>query len=369
MKFNPKNLLSNSFLVFLSLGVSFLFIEELILKYILPTTDVPRVSHSKKMTRYKPNQKGVFRLANEYSAPFSINRNGWNSHHEEYSINKNQKLRIAIVGDSYVAALEPGYKFAIPYLIEKSLGSNIAEVYAFGIGGAHLAQYLHMYKEEVTKFNPDIVIFLVIHNDFAPSYRNDLTASGRYGGTFLTFSLLPDHSVKTVPTKPYDKRWDLLLDFRSIRFSFYQYKLRTKINYIKNLALKKQYKMNVDTVSLENSFNDDKVIAKYVVEEIASIAKRRNTKLVFAMNGDTQSIYEKIPSNDLNTALRLNKMMEEVVIKSGGKFIDLHKTFENDFNSHNKKFEFKTDGHWNPYGQKIAAEPILKIIQQMQKNS
>ena len=125
--------------------------------------------------------------------------------------------------------------------------------------------------------------------------------------------------------------------------------------------------MNVDAVRLENSFNNDKVIADYVVKEIASIAKRKNTKLIFAMNGDTQSIYEKISSNDINTALKLNKMMEETVKKSGGKFVDLHNTFENDFNTNKKKFEFKTDGHWNPYGQKVAAEPISETIQQLLK--
>ena len=125
--------------------------------YRISMSAIKHVIHTEKMTRYKPNQKGIFRLANEYSSPFSINKNGWNSHHKEYSIKRNQKLRIAIIGDSYVAALEPGYNYAVPYLLEKGLGSNDVEVYAFGIGGAHLAQYLHMFREEVAKFNPDIV--------------------------------------------------------------------------------------------------------------------------------------------------------------------------------------------------------------------
>lgn len=367
MKTRLKNLLFNLFLVFLSLVFSFIFIEKIVLKYFSPVTDIPRVIHIDGMTRYKPNQKGVYRLANEYSAPFSINKNGWNSHHKEYLVERNQKLRIAIIGDSYIAGLETGYKFAIPYLLEEGLGPDEVEVYAFGIGGAHLAQYLHIFREEVIRFNPDIVVFLIIHGDFAPSYTKVQMASGRYGGTFLTLSLLPGNSIKVVPPKPYNSFWDLLLDFRTIRFSFYQYKLRTKISYIKNFVLDRQYKMNVDAEGLRNNFNSDKIVADYVVKEIASIAEIKNINLIFAMNGDTQSIYESIPSIDPSLTLKLNAMMGEIVKNRGGDFIDLHETFKNDFEVNNIKFEFKTDGHWNPYGHMKATETILNAIKRVLK--
>ena len=85
--------------------------------------------------------------------------------------------------------METGYKNAIPYLLEQKLGSNKHEVYNFGIGGAHLSQYLHMFNKEALKYNPSLIIFLIIHNDFTPSYTRDLTASGRYGRTFLTISI------------------------------------------------------------------------------------------------------------------------------------------------------------------------------------
>ena len=68
-------------------------------------------------------------LSNEFSAEFSINQQGWNSHHKLYSTNKNDKTRIAIIGDSYIAGLEPGYKNAIPYLLEQKLGTNKHEVF------------------------------------------------------------------------------------------------------------------------------------------------------------------------------------------------------------------------------------------------
>lgn len=177
-------------------------------------------------------------------------------------------------------------------------------MYGFGIGAAHLAQYLHMFRNEVLKYDPDIAVFLIIHNDFAPSYRKDLMASGRYGGTFLTFSL-SENKIEEIPPKPYDPSWDSLLDIRLLRFMFYQYKFRTKINYIKSLVLNEQYQMNMSVKDLEGGFDNDLLVADYVVKNIASIAKEKNTKLIFVMNGDVQSIYNQNTSEGVQQYLKV----------------------------------------------------------------
>lgn len=359
MKFLKNILLSIfTFIIFL------IFLEFIALKYFIPTTNVARVEHNDGITHYKPFQKGVARLANEYSAPFSINENGWNSHHKKYFIKRNQKIRIAVIGDSYIAALEPGYLKAIPYFLEQSLGPGHFEVYGFGIGAAHLAQYLHMFRKEVSKYNPDIAVLLIIHNDFAPSYRKDLMASGRYGGTFLTLSLA-ENKIEEIPPKPYDPSWDYLLNIRLLRFIFYQYKLRTQINYIKSLVLNEQYQMNMNIKDLEDGFGNDLLVANYVVKNIASIAKEKNIKLIFVMNGDTQSIYNQNTSEEPNNILKFNVAMRQIVEKNGGRFIDLNETFLKDYQENHKKFEFKTDGHWNPYGHQVATKPIHKAIQEL----
>jgi len=203
-------LLKNILLAIATFILILIFLEFVVLKYFIPTTDVARVEHEEGITHYKALQKSVIRLANEYSAPFSINADGWNSHHDKYFQERNHKTRIAVIGDSYIAALEPGYQKAIPNFLEQQLGPDHSEVYGFGIGAAHLAQYLHMFRNEVMNYDPDIAVFLIIHNDFAPSYRKDLMASGRYGGTFLTFSLA-DNKIEEIPPKPYDPSWGSLL--------------------------------------------------------------------------------------------------------------------------------------------------------------
>ena len=119
-----KTWVQNSLLVFGSFALTLFITEYVILQFFIPTTDVARVEFKEELIRYKHNQRGVTKLSNEFSAEFSINQQGWNSHHKLYSINKNNKTRIAIIGDSYIAGLEPGYKNAIPYLLEQKLGSN-----------------------------------------------------------------------------------------------------------------------------------------------------------------------------------------------------------------------------------------------------
>ena len=355
-----KNWVQNSLLVFGSFALTLFITEYVILEFFIPTTDVARVEFKEELIRYKHNQRGVTKLSNEFSAEFSINQQGWNSHHKLYSINKNNKTRIAVIGDSYIAGLEPGYKNAIPYLLEQKLGSNKHEVYNFGIGGAHLSQYLHMFNKEALKYNPSLIIFLVIHNDFTPSYSSDLTASGRYGGTFLTLSISGDGNIVENNPKPYNPKWDKLLDFRLIRFIFYQHKLRTRISYIKNLILNEQYEMNMKPSSFNDTLNRDRVLAKYVVSKIVNTAKKRGIKILFVMNGDTQSIYKRTKPGKDSKPIKLNKMMKKITEDNDADFLDLQEIFYNDFKVNNKKFEFKTDGHWSPYGHSIASEALTK---------
>ena len=324
-----KKGIQNLLLTFGSVVLILIILEWVILRFFITTTDVARVEFRDEVIRYKSNQQGVTKLSNEFSAAFSINQNGWNSHHKKYSIDKSEKTRIVVIGDSYIAALEPGYKNAIPFLLEKELGSNKYEVYNFSIGGAHFAQYLHMFKKEALKYDPSLIIFLIIHNDFAPSYKKDLRASGRYGGTLLKLSISENGKVTEIAPKPYEPKWDNVLDFRLIRFLFYQHKLRTRISYIKGLVLNKQYEMNIEASSFKSDMDKDKILANYVVSNIMNIANKKGIRILFIMNGDTQSIYKNTLTEGNSTPIKLNKMMEKIAEKNG-----VHFLLENVYNYH-----------------------------------
>ena len=77
-----KNWVQNSLLVFGSFALTLFITEYVILQFFIPTTDVARVEFKEELIRYKHTQRGVTKLSNEFSAEFSINQQGWNSHHK-----------------------------------------------------------------------------------------------------------------------------------------------------------------------------------------------------------------------------------------------------------------------------------------------
>ena len=102
------------------------------------------------------------------AARWKINNHGWNSDIDYDYVSKDTNLhRIAVIGDSYVEALNvnPDENF-IAYL--RSL-SNSDEVYSFGIGGSPFSQYLHFARYADMMYDPDLFIILLTKNDFDES--------------------------------------------------------------------------------------------------------------------------------------------------------------------------------------------------------
>jgi hypothetical protein len=91
--------------------------EFVAFRFIFLPSDVPRNIFKDGLIRYAPEQSGVWRVHDEISAPYAINREGWNSSHGEYRPERTPGLRrIVIIGDSYV---EPS-KYPLPQVLQSS---------------------------------------------------------------------------------------------------------------------------------------------------------------------------------------------------------------------------------------------------------
>jgi hypothetical protein len=80
--------------------------------------------------------------------------------------------RIAIVGDSMVAALQVPEEKTMVALVERRLnrkyGNNRWEVMNFGISGSSPGQSIAVWRNEIAQFNPDVVLLAYFNgNDFA----------------------------------------------------------------------------------------------------------------------------------------------------------------------------------------------------------
>jgi len=109
-----------------------------------------------------------------------INSRGMRDNREYEDIPKNSTYRIAIVGDSYVEALQVNVSQTFWRLMESRLNSECNnfnyekfEVLPFGVSGHGPAQYLLNIKHKISKLNPDLILVIFTPgNDFRNSIES-----------------------------------------------------------------------------------------------------------------------------------------------------------------------------------------------------
>jgi len=356
-----KNFILNLSLSFLSFILIILFLEFVVFRFIFPASDIPENAFIDGIIKFKPNQSGIFREKNEVRTKFRINSNGWNSIHKKYRIHKN-KRRIAIIGDSYVEALMVDYDKSLAERIEK-LSNYQFEVYRFGISGAPLSQYYYMLKKEVLQYKPDIVVFILVHNDFDESWRYKY---GRYTSCFLKLKILKNGNIIEIPPSIYKEKW---YDFirKSAIFRFLYYREKVNMNVIKNILRKNnvKYQANIQINDLKIKMKNNYLVTDYILKKIKEISEKNGFKVLFVMDGDRNSIYKNLPDEKLykNGALMLNLMVKKITHKYQLPFIDLHPIFKKDYKKYHHKFNYNCDFHWNEYGHNIVAKHILNYIE------
>ena len=151
---NVKNIFYNFLTLVLSIIFTLLVLEFIVFRFILSASFIPENEMKNKIIKFIPNQEGIFLEKNEVRTHVKINEDGWNSEHSKYTEEKNQKKRIAIIGDSFVEALMVDYNNSVAEQLERNLENT--EVYRFAISGAPLSQYLHILRHEVIKYKPDV---------------------------------------------------------------------------------------------------------------------------------------------------------------------------------------------------------------------
>jgi len=306
----------------------------------------------------------VSRFRNEYRARYRVNSEGWNSKYEHYSINKSQaKLRLTVIGDSFVQARQVDFDKSLAERLEQKLGSDRYEVYRFGVSAAPLSQYLQVFRTEVVNYSPDLAIFVLIHNDFEESYNFEL---GRYTTSFLRLKLESGRVEEIAPRK-YERPW-----YSWIRGSAtYRYlvdrqhlNIQSVKNFVNYYRFKTEFQANIDVSNVGDRARFDELATDYVFRRIKEIAESRSIRLLMVMDGDRRSIYKGVPSDRLYArgALMLNKMAQRLAKKYNIAFIDLHPVFEENYRLNKKSFDFENDTHWNEYGHEIAARAIYQHL-------
>jgi len=145
--------------------------------------------------RHRPNIEGYF--AREGLSYVRINRHGFRD--KDYTIGKNDKTRMVVLGDSYTEAFQVDLEQTYHGRLEAEFADRL-EVLNFGVSGYGTAQELLTYRYFARRFRPDIVVLAFYPGNDLQDNVKDL--SGNYPRPYFTLgqaSLELDDSFRRSP--------------------------------------------------------------------------------------------------------------------------------------------------------------------------
>lgn len=365
-----KHWLGNLALLLGSSVVCLTLLEQVVFRFILVPDDLIDNVSINGVVRYQPDTRAVFRHPDGSQTRVTINANGWNSTNPSYHREKPAgRIRVAVIGDSYVHGAFVDVEQGFPEVIEAELmrAGIDAEVYRFGMDGAPMSQYLHMLRREVAAYKPDIVVVQLVHNDFDESYRLLKT---RYASSFLKLDRGP--SGRYIEVAPVDFRQgtaDALRHFRTFRYLYYETNLYL---YAKSWVSRLFWGGSEDwspqfvssAVDIRNIADHDKnrMFARYVLAEMQALGRRDGFKLAIAMDGVREAIYQGRAPIDYEVG-RLNRIAAELTAELDLPLLDLQDTFATDYAANRQRLEFGFDWHWNVRANRLVGAAIARLLQ------
>jgi hypothetical protein len=352
-----------------SLFALFLVLEHVVFRFILVPDDLLQNVTINGVVRYMPGTQAVFRHPDGRKTNVAINADGWNATRASYVRERTPgRLRIAVIGDSYVHGTFIDVDKGFPEVIERELskGGRDAEVYRFGMDGAPLSQYLHVLRREVVGFRPDVVVIPLIHNDFDESYRLLKT---RYASSFMKVTTDANGRVVEIPPADFKPGFaDVMRNFRWFRYMYYETNLYLHLKGIVsrlfwggNEDWSPEFISSAVDIRKINDHAKNRFFARYVLREMKAIAAREGFSLVLAMDGVREAVYEGRPMLDYEVG-RLNRIAEDLAAELDLPFVDLHAVFAKDYAAARERFEYDYDWHWNERGNRLAGEAIARRL-------
>jgi hypothetical protein len=326
--------------------------ELIVFRFFLPGTDLPRNAFVDGVIRYAPNQTGVWRVRSEIAAPYAINAQGWNSGVGDYAAPRQPGVkRIAVIGDSYVEALQVPHDASLAEHIARGLAKagTPAEAYRFAISGAPMSQYLHMAEREVAKYRPDWIVVLLISNDYDESYR---FYPGRYTSSFRKLRVENGVVTGEIPPTRWRSGWaELLRQTATFRFLVFRWQ-----------AAPVRLSEALFSPARAQAAGADRDIAAathYTFGRLDLAARAMGARLLVVTNGDIGAISDGL---DETRARALNRIAKSAAATLGIAFLDLDPTFARDWAEHRQRFNFSSDVHWNARAHALAGEAITRLL-------
>jgi hypothetical protein len=327
---------------------------EGLFRVVIPATDPPLACFDTEIGVFKfcPNAgRGTATYGKwaQQRGRWRINNEGWNSP-VDYARTRERPC-IAVIGDSYIEAFQVDAEESYPSILRSSLGGRY-DVYSFGMSGASLAEYLNMSRYVTRRFDPDILIFNVVHNDLDESvYHLNLYDTHqmrvRVDDIIVEEAAVPNPSFAEYSAR---KRW--LRKSALVRYCLFNLQIKQTIM---DLMEARNYNANIDVDKVESNLPTIERAVSYIVGRIRD--ENPGRRVMFVMDAPRNDIYQGRPAD--SNVVALHRIMRETCDSSGLELLDLTDAMRADFAANGRWFSSKYDSHWDEYGHEFVAQQLL----------
>ncbi len=268
---------------------------------------------------------------------------------------------IAVIGDSYIEAVQVDYQDSFYGQLHKSLEGK-ARVYSFGYAGAPLSQYLSWAQYATQTFKADHLTFVIISNDFdeSISWRN-----GRPG-----FHLYERCDKKTYCLKRKDYQisplrkiveasaWAKYSVYNLQIMSFLR-KMKHRIKNVTDPEKPKTYVANALAVVDPEITKESKIVIDSFFKDLPVYTGLPARNINFVMDG---RVYDAAGDTSFEASYfaETRRYFTVQAKKMGYTIIDMKPVFSTHFAKNGKRFETKKDAHWNESGHEVVANELHK---------
>ena len=335
------------------LGLTSLALLEIIFR-LLPvseSTQIQPVNVGSPVAHFRPNRE----ITNQIGFNFShvvqkkINNYGFMSDLDFHSARLPDVARTVVIGDSYVEAFQVSNSQTFHGILDAQNPKQ--EVYALGLSGAPLSQYL-VYAEFAEKeFNPDSFIINVIGNDFDESFLKYKNAP--------PFQYFDENGALVLSEFEPNALAQLMIKSALVRYLYFDLKVQHQISRIFRTS---QRISKFDVESAQKSADERQSYAVRAVslflEKLGVIVGEK--PVLFVLDTDRKGIYR---SGDVIRSPSWKNQAYEAIVEHSSDYpnfvvLDLHAVFLANWRENGERFEYLYDSHWNEWGHRTVAEAI-----------
>lgn len=369
MEIKNKEIIGKVFLLFISLLLSFLFIEG-ITRILICDNDLWMPDKFIGMIHIHEKRGCWFSRYGEFKTKVAVNKQGFVD--DEFFLNKtNQTLRIAVLGDSYMEGLQVEKNESFSSLLEEELkegGNRNIEVYNFGISDFGTAQEYEVLLNYALQYKPDIIL-LGFHTgtDFID---NSFSLKGDIYRPYYSFNKTENVLVKK-EFQPREKVWwkKVFSWSRFLEYSYRQFILKKEEYKTKTNEFPKRYGIyqEYDTI-----WNESIIITELLHSQLQETATKNNATLIIVVLTNPEQIESVVLRDDyrnypkLSTLnISLNKpenILSDICQRQNLSCFFLLPSFLEYKNKTDAQLHFYYDGHWTKEGHSLAAHLVSRYL-------